>query len=395
MAFNGIDVSEIQGNINWKNVALSNIDFAMIRATYGSSGVDDQFINNMNNIKDTDISVGAYHQSNAQNVNEAVSEAYHFLETIRPYKFSYPLALNIESEIAMNIGKEFFTNIIISFFDILKKSGYDVLLYASQEMIDNYIDMSKLEDAKIWLADLTSNVSERLPLDPNVAIWQYSNRGVIRGISGNVNLDISYINFQGSRINGNSVMNSGSTDAENNGADSSFYTVQNGDTLRNIAKRVYGNEDDYKKLMDLNGITRSVIFTGQTLRIPRVISGENSNSNDALLYRVKSGDTRWGISRQYLGGGPRYKEIMDANGLTNDMIYPGQILKIPASNPGGSDSSVQEPEYRTYMVKQGDTLWKIAQNLFGDGNKYSEIMNLNNLPNGNLQVGQILKIPKK
>ena len=190
-------------------------------------------------------------------------------------------------------------------------------------------------------------------------------------------------------------MNSGSTDAENNGADSSFYTVQNGDTLRNIAKRVYGNEDDYKKLMDLNGITRSVIFTGQTLRIPRVISGENSNSNDALLYRVKSGDTLWGISRQYLGGGPRYKEIMDANGLTNDMIYPGQILKIPASNPGGSDSSVQEPEYRTYMVKQGDTLWKIAQNLFGDGNKYSEIMNLNNLPNGNLQVGQILKIPKK
>ena len=96
-----------------------------------------------------------------------------------------------------------------------------------------------------------------------------------------------------------------------------------------------------------------------------------------------------------MGGGPRYKEIMDANGLTNDMIYPGQILKIPASNPGGSDSSVREPEYRTYMVKQGDTLWKIAQNLFGDGNKYSEIMNLNNLPNGNLQVGQILKIPKK
>ena len=372
MAFNGIDVSEIQGNINWKNVALSNIDFAMIRATYGSSGVDDQFINNMNNIKDTDISVGTYHQSNAQSVNEAVAEAYHFLETIRPYKFSYPLALNIESEIAMNIGKEFFTNIIYSFFDILRKSGYDFLLYASQEMIDNYIDMSRLEDTKIWLADLTSNVSERLPLDPNVAIWQYSNRGVIRGISGNVNLDISYINSQRDRINGSSSMNIGSIDAENNGSDSAFYTVQNGDTLRNIAKRIYGSEDDYKKLMDLNGITRPIIFTGQTLRIPRIIGGGNSNNgNDALLYRVKSGDTLWGISRQYLGGGPRYKEIMDANGLTNDMINAGQIIKIPASNLGGPSSNVMGPEYRTYMVKQGDTLWKIAQNLFGDGNKYS------------------------
>ena len=391
MAYNGIDVSEIQGNINWKNVALSNIDFAMVRATYGSSGVDDQFINNMNNIKDTNISVGAYHQSNAQNVNEAVGEAYHFLETVKPYKFSYPLALNIESEIAMNIGKEFFTNIIFSFFEVLKNSGYVFLLYASQEMIDNYIDMSRLEDAKIWLADLTSNVNERLPLEPNVAIWQYSNRGVIRGISGNVNLDISYINSPENNTNGSSNTSVSAVKSGDSGADSVFYTVQNGDTLRSISKKVFGNENDYKKLMDLNGITRPVIFVGQTLRIPNMRSG----GNDALLYRVKAGDTLWGISRQYLGMGPRYKEIMDANGLTNDMIYPGQILKIPAADLESLGPDLREDEYQTYMVKQGDTLWKIAQNLFGDGNKYSEIMNLNNLSNGNLAVGQVLKIPKK
>ena len=391
MAFNGIDVSEIQGNINWKNVALSNIDFSMIRATYGSSGVDDQFINNMNNIKDTDIAVGAYHQSNAQNVNDATAEAYHFLETIRPYKFSYPLALNIESEIAMNIGKEFFTNIISSFFETIKKSGFDILLYASQEMIDNYIDMSRLEDIKIWLADLTSNISERLPLEPNVAIWQYSNRGVIRGISGNVNLDISYIDSPEMNINGSFNTNVDVVNPRDSDADSTFYTVQNGDTLRSIARKVYGNEDDYQKLMDLNSITRPVIFAGQTLRIPNMGRG----GDGALLYRVKSGDTLWGISRQYLGGGPRYKEIMDANGLTNDMIYPGQILKIPAENEGSMNFDLGEKEYRTYMVKQGDTLWKIAQNLFGDGNKYLEIIKLNNLPNDNLTVGQILKIPKK
>ena len=81
----------------------------------------------------------------------------------------------------------------------------------------------------------------------------------------------------------------------------------------------------HQKIMDLNGITRPVVFAGQTLRIPNI----NSGGNDALLYRVKAGDTLWGIARQYLGGGPRYKEIMDANGLTNDMIYPGQTLKIP------------------------------------------------------------------
>jgi nucleoid-associated protein YgaU len=77
---------------------------------------------------------------------------------------------------------------------------------------------------------------------------------------------------------------------------------------------------------------------------------------------------------------------MNMNGLTTDMIYPGQILKIPADQNAFS---------QTYTVQEGDTLWKIATNFLGNGNRYTEIMSLNDLQNGDLIVGQSLRIPAK
>ncbi len=159
-----------------------------------------------------------------------------------------------------------------------------------------------------------------------------------------------------------------------------FYTVQSGDTLREISKKVFGDPEQYRKIMELNGLTSPRIFAGQTLRIP-----ENLNSN-LVVYRVKQGDNLWNISEKFLGYGPRYNEIMSLNGLTTDMIYPGQILKIAI------DETVSP---KTYIVKPGDTLWKISSELLGDGKRYNEIMRLNNLSNNELRVGQRLNLPKK
>ena len=77
---------------------------------------------------------------------------------------------------------------------------------------------------------------------------------------------------------------------------------------------------------------------------------------------------------------------MTLNGLTSDMIYPGQILKISI------DESVSP---KTYIVKPGDTLWKISQEFLGDGKRYTEIIKLNNLESGDLRVGQNLNLPIK
>lgn len=159
-----------------------------------------------------------------------------------------------------------------------------------------------------------------------------------------------------------------------------FYTVENGDTIQGIAQKILGDSEQYRKIMELNGLTNSRVFAGQILRIP-----ENLSSN-VIAYRVRQGDTLWSISERFLGYGPRYNEIMSLNGLTNDMIYPGQILHISI------DESVS-PE--TYTVKSGDTLWKIAREMLGDGKRYTEIMKLNNLATGDLRVGQTLNLPSK
>ena len=111
---------------------------------------------------------------------------------------------------------------------------------------------------------------------------------------------------------------------------------------------------------------------------------------DNNTYTVKAGDTLWDIAQSQLGNGSRYKEIMTLNGLTSDIIQPGQVLKLPvggASN-AGSDTT------KTYTVKTGDTLWDIAQTLLGNGARYKEIVSLNNLHSSIIYPGQVLKIPE-
>lgn len=393
MEYSGIDVSEIQGKINWKSVTLRKIKFAMIRATYGTSGIDSQFEENIKNISFTGINAGAYHESSASNVLEATEEASHFIRTVKPYKLRYPLAIKYENESVMETGKKLTTDILLAFVRVIKNAKYYPILYGDVEWIKSYFDMTQAEDLDIWISDLSVQPKIYPSYDKNVTIWQHSNRGKIPGIAGNVNLDISYVDYplileQRGLNNLNNFSNNNNSNAENRNKISLnsesyepvFYTVQKGDTLRTIAKKFLGNPDEYRKIMEISGISKPVIYPGQTLRIPR------TGDPNIVLHRVKPGETLWKLSEKYLEYGPRYNEIMALNGLTNDMIYAGQILKIPVE---------QQARPRVYRVKMGDTLWKIAQNFLGDGNRYAEIMSLNDLQNGNIRVGQILNIPKK
>ena len=73
---------------------------------------------------------------------------------------------------------------------------------------------------------------------------------------------------------------------------------------------------------------------------------------------------------------------MGINNLQNETIYPGQILKIPIKN-----------QNNIYTVQSGDNLWSIALKLLGDGNRFYEIINLNNLTSDKVTEGQQLKVP--
>lgn len=99
------------------------------------------------------------------------------------------------------------------------------------------------------------------------------------------------------------------------------------------------------------------------------------------VYTVKSGDTLSKIATKY---GTTWQTLASYNGIANaNNISVGQKIKIPGS---GS---------RTYTVKQGDSLWAIAEKQLGDGSRYNEIKALNGLKSNVINKGQVLKLPAK
>ena len=99
-------------------------------------------------------------------------------------------------------------------------------------------------------------------------------------------------------------------------------------------------------------------------------------------YTVKSGDSLWSIAKKY---NISVSNLKEANGLTSSLLSIGDVLKIPTVIE-------DEPKENVYVVKKGDSLYKIAQNY---DTTVSEIMQLNNLTSTALSIGQILEIPVK
>ena len=189
----------------------------------------------------------------------------------------------------------------------------------------------------------------------------------------------------------------GSGDNQTPSQPGGFYEVKQGDTLWKIAQEQLGDGNRYREIMELNGMTGTVIFPGDLLRLPGP-SGETPSvpetSPSYTEYTVQRGDTLWKIAQAQLGSGSRYREIMELNGLTSEALTPGQVLRIPGSGSGGSSTpSTPAPTYREYTVQRGDSLWKIAQTQLGSSSRYREIMELNGLTSEALTPGQVLRIP--
>ena len=102
---------------------------------------------------------------------------------------------------------------------------------------------------------------------------------------------------------------------------------------------------------------------------------------DSNYYIVKSGDSLWSIAKR---NNISVLELKEANGLTDNNLSVGDVLKIPTKE------IIEEIGVNIYIVKKGDNLYKIAQNYNTD---VSELIKLNNLINTNLSIGQVLKIP--
>lgn len=197
----GIDVSQWQGTIDWQKVKGSGVSFAMIRAGYGQNNIDKQFVRNITECNRLGIPCGVYWFSYATTAAMAKKEAQYALAAVKPYHLDYPVAFDFEydsvnyaNKVGVSVTKQLATSIASAFLDEVESAGYYGVLYTNQDYLNRYFDASLKNKYDIWLASwYTSPNFNKPPM--NCGLWQYASDGVCPGISGNVDLDISYKDY--------------------------------------------------------------------------------------------------------------------------------------------------------------------------------------------------------
>ena len=193
----GIDVSKWNKEIDWDKVKNAGIEFSIIRAGYrgsvtGSLVVDPYFEANMKGAAASGIPVGVYFFTQAVNEVEAVEEASAVLELVRRYNISYPIFIDTEgaggSGRADGLDPETRTLVCEAFCRTIENAGYNSGVYASRNWYNNNLYTDRLDNYCIWLAEYRS-----APLYQGYyQMWQYTSKGAVDGINGNVDMNISY-----------------------------------------------------------------------------------------------------------------------------------------------------------------------------------------------------------
>ncbi|MDD6270108.1 MAG: glycoside hydrolase family 25 protein [Oscillospiraceae bacterium] len=198
----GIDVSVYQGQVDWKAVKESGVEFAIIRAGYGKhiNQEDKYFDINMKKAKEAGIDCGAYWFSYATTPEDALKEADVFYEVIKDYKFEYPIFFDYETSAQYELEPEESTAIIHAFCDRMESYGYYVSLCSYVNFLNTRIEPEIFESFDTWIA----HYNVQVPLfSRNYGIWQYSCTGRIPGIETDVDLNYAYYNYPNIMIKNN------------------------------------------------------------------------------------------------------------------------------------------------------------------------------------------------
>lgn len=198
----GIDVSYYQGNIDWKKVKNSGVEFVIIRVGYrgyGSAGTlveDPRFKTYLDGATKAGLKVGVYFYTQAITTAEAQAEAKFVLDRIKGYSLQMPVYYDIESVDydtgrldSAGLSKAQKTALCTAFCDTIIKSGYSAGVYANYTWLNYYIDGAGLgRKYPIWLAHYTSNTN----YDQRMDMWQYSGSGTVSGISAYTDVNVWY-----------------------------------------------------------------------------------------------------------------------------------------------------------------------------------------------------------
>ncbi len=185
----GIDISHYQGEIDFEKVKASGIEFVFMKSTQGTNMIDSMFETNYKKAKAAGLKVGFYHFLTPKDNEDALAEADFFLNTIEDYQNDLPHALDLEQDNGLN--RDQMTLIAKTWLQYVEvKTNRKPLVYSYPSFLQLKIVPGVLTDYPLWLAYWNSD-----PHPPDYAGWkkwvfiQYSNKGTIPGINGDVDLN--------------------------------------------------------------------------------------------------------------------------------------------------------------------------------------------------------------
>ena len=188
----GIDVSHHQGSVDWIQVYTAGYRFAFVKASEGVGWIDPNFEANMENGRDAGLLMGAYHFARPDLGNNPVDEAEYFISVASEYLGQCYLRPVLDLEKGASLGKDVLSNWVHIWMETVKnETGIEPILYVNNNYANNYLD-EFLTKYDLWIAHWTYDLSS----SPNTGIWdswsfwQYSDKGSVPGIVGDVDLDL-------------------------------------------------------------------------------------------------------------------------------------------------------------------------------------------------------------
>ena len=193
-----VDVSDLQGKIDWERVSEDGIDFAMIRLgrrgyTEGNIYLDNYYYENVSGVQSEGMPFGVYFFSQAITEDEAIEEANFVIKHLSGSGISYPVVFDhepVESADgrAKNLSKNELTHITKEFSQKIEDAGYTPMIYGNAFDMER-LNLNDLKGIDVWYAEYESSQPTG---QFDFAMWQYSSTANVSGINTQADLSILF-----------------------------------------------------------------------------------------------------------------------------------------------------------------------------------------------------------
>ncbi len=371
--YQGIDVSQWQGKIDFAAVKSAGIQVVYIRSSLGGDYTDPMFRQNYENAKAQGLKVGFYHYVTASNADQARQEAHFFASVVKGTAPDCRLAMDFEY--LRGLTNPEINQIALAFLRELEAlTGRTPAVYTDTYMAAN-VYTKDLAAYPLWVAQWGASQPADNKVWSSWSGFQYSSQGRVPGISGEVDLN----RFTDGIFDPQSGELPDPGEPDPSGCTIVTYTVRTGDTLSSIAAQYHTTAAEIAQLNKLPN--PDLIFTGQKLLL--CVDLDPGTGSYTVVYTVRTGDTLSSIAARYH---TTVASIVKLNQIKNpDLIYTGQKLTIQVTG-------VKPPQPSTvlYTVRAGDTLAAIAARY---RTTVASIVTLNGIKNPDLiYAGQVFRI---